>query len=246
MIFGTNMTSSPRFTSAPSTTGAFERAMAFVAIAFACAAPLSAFAQSSATPQTPPPSSNTGTPSAAPKAPPPASAPAPIPAKPAAPKKATLDAPEWLSKEIGKPLRLQGEGTLRILGFRIYNARLWLPGAGFTYDSDFALDINYAQATDKQGLVLATVPELGRFAPPNDPTKLDKWTAELRRVYPDIETGDRFIAIWRKDQNVTRFYHNDKPTGDVMGADFAKAFFSIWLDPRTKRPELRRSLLSEQ
>jgi hypothetical protein len=185
---------------------------------------------------------------------PPAKAAAPVTNTPApktnatptkAPARNTVVVPEWLTQEIGKPLRLQGEGTLRIIGFAIYNARLWVPGPSFTYDADFALDITYRQGTDKQGLVLATVPELGRFTPPNSP-KLEKWTADLRRVYPDIEVGDRFIAVWRKDSGVTRFYHNDKLTGDVAGADFAKAFFSIWLDPQTRRPELRRALLAEQ
>jgi cell wall-associated NlpC family hydrolase len=184
------------------------------------------------------------TPASPAKVAPAVTSPASPPVAPAAPRKASVPVPEWLGKEIGKPLRLQGEGTLRIIGFRIYNARLWVPGAGFTFDNDFALDITYAQGTDKQGLVLATVPELGRFMPPNSP-KLDQWTNDLRRVYPDIEAGDRFIAVWRKDQNVTRFFHNDKPTGDVMGVDFGKAFFSIWLDPQTRRPELRRALLSE-
>ncbi|MCA3026533.1 MAG: chalcone isomerase family protein [Rhodocyclaceae bacterium] len=160
------------------------------------------------------------------------------------PRKPSVPAPDWLTKEVGKPIRLQGEGTLRIIGFAIYNARLWVPGSGFTYDNDFALDITYRQRTDKQGLVLATVPELGRFMTTNS-AKLDAWTNDLKRVYPDIEVGDRFIAIWRKDQNATRFCHNDKPTGDIMGADFAKAFFAIWLDPLTRRPELRRALLSE-
>ncbi len=180
------------------------------------------------------------------KAAPPAPAAAPAsPATPATkPRKATIPAPDWLTKEIGKPIRLQGEGTLRFIGFAIYNARLWVPGSGFTYDNDFALDITYQQGTDKQGLVLATVPELGRFMNTNS-AKLEAWTNDLKRVYPDIEVGDRFIAIWRKDQNVTRFYHNDKPTGDIMGADFAKAFFAIWLDPQTRRSDLRRALLSE-
>jgi hypothetical protein len=39
------------------------------------------------------------------------------------------------------------------------------------------------------------------------------------------------------------FFHNDKPIGRIDDADFASAFFLIWLDERTAAPSLRASLL---
>ena len=74
-----------------------------------------------------------------------------------------------------------------------------MPGEAFNFNADFALDITYMQGTDKQGLVLATVPELGRFMVINS-GKLEGWTADLRRVYPDIEAGHRLMAVWIKDK----------------------------------------------
>jgi hypothetical protein len=36
---------------------------------------------------------------------------------------------------------------------------------------------------------------------------------------------------------------NDKPIGNIDDAEFARAFFAIWLDPKTSEPSLRKQLL---
>jgi hypothetical protein len=42
-----------------------------------------------------------------------------------------------------------------------------------------------------------------------------------------------------------RFFRNGTPIGDIDDREFARAFFAIWLDPRTSEPELRKQLLGE-
>ncbi|NCV32462.1 MAG: hypothetical protein EBW05_05955 [Betaproteobacteria bacterium] len=42
-----------------------------------------------------------------------------------------------------------------------------------------------------------------------------------------------------------RFIHNRQLRMDLNDAAFAKAFFGIWLDPRTTEPALRKSLIGE-
>jgi hypothetical protein len=39
-----------------------------------------------------------------------------------------------------------------------------------------------------------------------------------------------------------RFWRTDRALGTVDDPAFARAFFLIWLDPKTTAPELRRSL----
>jgi hypothetical protein len=40
-----------------------------------------------------------------------------------------------------------------------------------------------------------------------------------------------------------RFFLNGRLIGETTDAAFSEAFFKIWLDPKTRRPELRSALL---
>jgi hypothetical protein len=40
-----------------------------------------------------------------------------------------------------------------------------------------------------------------------------------------------------------RFFFNEQPIGEIDDPAFARAFFAIWLDPRTSEPSLRSALL---
>jgi hypothetical protein len=44
-------------------------------------------------------------------------------------------------------------------------------------------------------------------------------------------------------QRGAEFYHQGRLTGRIEDVEFARAFFAIWLDPRTREPGLRASLL---
>jgi hypothetical protein len=39
------------------------------------------------------------------------------------------------------------------------------------------------------------------------------------------------------------FFFNGKPLGRIQNTEFSRAFFSIWLDPKTAEPGLRNALL---
>jgi len=41
------------------------------------------------------------------------------------------------------------------------------------------------------------------------------------------------------------FFHDGRPVGEVADPEFARAFFAIWLDARTRAPELRARLLQD-
>jgi len=43
-----------------------------------------------------------------------------------------------------------------------------------------------------------------------------------------------------------RFYVGDQLQHEIRDPEFAEAFFAIWLDPRTRDPELRQQLLGLQ
>lgn len=140
-------------------------------------------------------------------------------------------------------LRPAGEGRLRWLGFHIYDAALWARSDAITVNSEFALDIRYARNIAANRLVSTSIKEMRRLGF-DDPAHLEKWSEQMARVFPDIRKGDRLTGVNLPGVGA-EFYHNGHLVGMVPDAQFAVAFFSIWLDPRTREPELRESLIGQ-
>ncbi|MGD2141738.1 MAG: chalcone isomerase family protein [Burkholderiales bacterium] len=140
-------------------------------------------------------------------------------------------------------LRPAGEGRLRWLGFHIYDAALWARADAVTVNSEFALDIRYARNIAAKRIISTSVKEMRRLGF-DDPARLEKWAEQMARVFPDIRKGDRLTGVNLPGVGA-EFYHNGQLTGMVPDGQFAIAFFSIWLDPRTREPELRESLIGQ-
>ncbi|HSQ73412.1 MAG TPA: chalcone isomerase family protein, partial [Rubrivivax sp.] len=68
------------------------------------------------------------------------------------------------------------------------------------------------------------------------------WLAEMTRIFPDVNAGDRITGFHRPGTGA-RFFVNGRLRGEVLDADFARLFFGIWLSPRTSEPALREALL---
>jgi Chalcone isomerase-like len=142
--------------------------------------------------------------------------------------------------------RVQGEGELRMYGFHIYNAKLYVGPTGLSStqvtSKPFALDIEYAR--DFRGAAIAKkgreqMDELGLASK----TQTANWEKQLAGLFPDVRAGDHLVAIYMPARGTT-FYADDTRLGTIPGDDFAKAFFAIWLDPRTAAPGLRNALLA--
>ena len=140
-------------------------------------------------------------------------------------------------------LRPVGEGQLRWLGLHIYDAALWMRDDAFTVQSEFALDIRYARNIPAHRLVSTSLKEMRRLGFRED-DQLDLWSREMARVFPDIGKGDRLTGVNRPGVGA-EFYHNGRFIGVIADTRFALAFFSIWLDPRTREPGLRESLIGQ-
>jgi hypothetical protein len=138
---------------------------------------------------------------------------------------------------------LAGKGQLRWFGLHIYDAALWTRSDVPNVENEFALDIHYARNIPAQRLVATSAKEIRRLGLGND-ALLDAWSAEMARVFPDISKGDRLTGVNMPGKGV-EFYHNGRFAGLIKDAQFARAFFSIWLDPRTREPGLRKSLVGQ-
>jgi Chalcone isomerase-like len=152
-------------------------------------------------------------------------------------------APPEVAAELGSP-RLLGSGRLRVLGFHVYDARLWstqaLAGSNW-HGRSLALEIEYARSLGAQAITDRTLDEMRRQREiPRE--QADRWRDALRAVLPDVVEGDRITGVQRPGEGA-RFFANGSLRGEVRDAEFARLFFGIWLSEQSSQPALRAALL---
>lgn len=141
-------------------------------------------------------------------------------------------------------LRLLGQGRMRWFGLLLYDAVLWVSGPRWQWDRPFALDLRYARNFEGAKLAEASIDEIKRIGPGGTP-RLDAWREAMYRVFPDVRKGDHITGLHRPGAGA-EYYLNGRSTGVVSDIEFARAFFSIWLDERTREPKLRAALLGQR
>jgi hypothetical protein len=137
-------------------------------------------------------------------------------------------------------LQLQGQGRMTFWGFDVYDARLYV--ADQRGQSGFALDLNYLRSLKGADITKSTIDEMQRLGVSE--TNRNAWGKKLDGIFPNVVSGSSLTAIHIPGRG-TVFLHNGKPAGEIAGDDFAKAFFSIWLDPKTAAPKLRTALIGQ-
>jgi hypothetical protein len=144
----------------------------------------------------------------------------------------------------GRQWAPKGRGTLRFFGFKAYDATLWLqgPNASFGFDKPFALEIRYATSVKGKDIANTSLVELQRVSP-SSPEQIAAWSAFMDSIFVDVKAGDQLTGVHLPIAGV-RFFLNGKLAGESSDTAFSEAFFKIWLDPKTKRPELRNALLA--
>ncbi len=140
--------------------------------------------------------------------------------------------------------RLQGSGRLRVMGFQVYDARLWSAkgmGADQWLTAPLALELQYLRKLDGQAIAERSLKEMRRQGDIAS-AQAERWLAEMRKIFPDVAAGDRITGV-QVPGTGTRFFFNGKLLGEVRDAEFTRWFFGIWLSPRTSEPEMRDALL---
>ena len=138
------------------------------------------------------------------------------------------------------PAKLQGSGRLNWWGFHIYDASFYRAGAPSS--PEFAIDIRYQKSFSGISIANTSADEMKKMGVPDAQVAL--WGKELQKVFPNIESGQTLTAVYVPKQG-TIFYHDGKRIAQIPGAEFSKAFFGIWLDPKTSVPKLRNELLGQ-
>lgn len=165
-----------------------------------------------------------------------------------APVVAAVALPGAVSAVISGPdgaLRALGSGEMRWFGLKLYDAALWVPaGQPWSVEGPYALALRYARNIPGERLVDTSIDEIRRLGY-TDEAVLARWREALSLALPSVSSGDTLVGV-RLAGGGARFWHLDRPTADIDDAELARAFFAIWLDPRTREPALRARLLGEQ
>ena len=139
-----------------------------------------------------------------------------------------------------------GATRLKIWGFDIYDARLWVaPGFSAAQWASHPLVLELAYLREFKGAAIAerSLTEMRRVAAFSD-EQATRWQAALGALLPDVKRGDRLMGVYRPGAPL-RFAFNGKPLGEVTDAAFAEPFMGIWLSPKTSEPAMRKSLLDK-
>ncbi len=138
-----------------------------------------------------------------------------------------------------------GSGTMRWLGFRIYQATLWAPRRPLDTNQPFALQLQYQVRVTREKLAATSIEEMQRMSPTLVPAPtLARWKAELLRAFVDVADGDELVGVYLPQRGM-RLYDRDRMLAEIDDAELARAFFNIWLGQPSRDDSLRRSLLGE-
>jgi hypothetical protein len=139
--------------------------------------------------------------------------------------------------------RLIGSGDFSWFGFPVYGARLWSATPQADFSHPFALELTYRRSISRETLVDTSLDEIRRIsAAPLTRQREQDWAQQMRQAFVDVADGKRITGVFLPDRGC-RFYVDGKLQHIIDDPEFARAFFSIWLDPQTRSPRLRTALL---
>nr|MBL8411065.1 chalcone isomerase family protein [Dechloromonas sp.] len=136
-------------------------------------------------------------------------------------------------------LKRWGTGNFRRFGFLVYEATLWAGGED-PVRPPLALRLTYKRNIAGKDIAEASVKEM-RGLGVADEAQLQRWGERMAQIFPDVRPEDRILGVHTAEG--ASFLYNDRLIGRVDDPAFARAFFAIWLDPKTSAPELRAALL---
>lgn len=138
-----------------------------------------------------------------------------------------------------------GHAPFRFLGFRVYQARLWV-APGFRRSTlgevPLALELAYERSFTGAAIARRSLEEMQR-AGGLDPDQARRWEASLRALLPDVKDGDRLLGVHRPGRGA-EFFQDGRSLGRIDDPEFSRRFFAIWLGTATSAPELREALLA--
>ncbi len=138
-------------------------------------------------------------------------------------------------------LRTVGQGEMRWLWFKLYDATLYSESGRYQQGRyPQALSITYARAIERQDLLEATAAEWHRLGLGSE-SERQRWLARLATLWPDVVPGDKLV-FYVDEQGTGHFWLRDRLLGSLDDPAFAPAFLAIWLTDDSRDPALTRRL----
>ncbi len=147
----------------------------------------------------------------------------------------------------GRSVPLRNAALLRhLLVIKAYVAALYLPAAvppeEALGDHPKRLEISYLVPIRGTDFDKGAQPVLRRQLSPDQLARLQERLNRLNAAYRDVKPGDRYALTYLPGHG-TELSLNGKPLITIEGADFAAAYFGIWLGPQPIDQQLKQTLL---
>jgi hypothetical protein len=149
--------------------------------------------------------------------------------------------PDAFSQHCDDLWQLCGEGIFSWSVFRFYRARLLTQTGAFDRTKPFLLDLQYLRALTGQQIVSTSIDEIARLFELSENHR-SAWSEELYAMIPNVTLGDRLLG-WFIPGSGVQFFSATQPLGHIQDPEFVRMFSAIWLDERTRSPQLRLALL---
>jgi hypothetical protein len=143
-------------------------------------------------------------------------------------------------------LAAKGRSEMTFMTLAVYTAYFYCiepARCKWSPEQPFALQLVYHRSLVGARIAERSIDEIARLGY-GTPAQQARWGALMKQFFVDVADGDTITGLNLPASGV-RFYYNGKPIGEIEDREFAKAFFAIWLDPRTSEPALRKELLGE-
>jgi hypothetical protein len=146
----------------------------------------------------------------------------------------------------GQTLLLRGTGRLVWMKLvTVYDAALYLPadvpGKDVLRDVAKRLELRYHISIKGEKFGESAVPYLEKNVPTEELAGLKPRIEQLNKYYRDVKEGDRYALDYAPGRGTTLSL-NGTPLGTIEGADFAAAYFTIWLGAKPISDTLRDDL----
>lgn len=155
--------------------------------------------------------------------------------------------PSHIQSEL-RDARLSGQGTFRWFGLKIYDAALWVEKSDFQpatpITTRLVLDLRYARELYGARIAQSSIDEISQLGY-GSPAQHRVWLEKMTALFPDVREGTHISGVYLPAQGA-RFYLDGKLLGEIDDAEFARAFFAIWLDAGTSAAGLRKQLLASK
>jgi hypothetical protein len=147
----------------------------------------------------------------------------------------------------GTKMPLRNAALLRYLFvLKAYVAALYLPAdvapEQALADVPKRLEISYLVAIRGEDFDKGAAPVLRRNLSPAELERLQERLERLNAAYRDVQPGDRYALSYHPGRG-TELSLNGTPLVTIEGADFAAAYFGVWLGREPIDAALKKSLL---